>query len=239
VSGVTPEVAVDEVLGLAAGLLSLDRRRVRRLRGQRLAALGSVVDVVQGLGCELRGSWRWGDFHLDEHGSWSCSDIDVVHTASGLPGTVESLAGPLRLAAHAVDYEAVLSGRMSAAFALVNLASARLAEGNRRYVEAKCQLMLARRSIDERYADVAVRVGGAGLLARKLGIGHPPPVDGWLPAEPVPDPLVALLGELEAGMPSAAQLQRLGQFIEQDLTELDPRHRAYVAGKVARLVSAT
>jgi hypothetical protein len=239
-------VALDRVLDLAAHTLGIGRRRREQLRGARYRALETVARAAEGVG-GLRGSWRWGDFHLDRTGR-SCSDVDLyAATAPAGTGQGDVLLtgiGPLRLAVHAVDYERHVSLPVSYAFALVNLATARLVSDGDPYLLAKSQLMLARRDAGERYTDVAARVGvaAAPLLARKLGLSHPPQsAPGWAPgvepAEP-PSPLAPLLDQLLRGRPERSALEALRRYIENGLDDLDERHRRYVGAKVASLTDA-
>ena len=234
--------ALDAVIDVAAGVLAVDRRRAQRVRRRRHAALGSVERACFPAG-SLRGSWRWGDFHLDERGGHSCSDIDLFGRDAH-PERLRTGAGALRVAVHTVDYERTVSLRVSYAFALVNLATARLERADDPYLLAKAQLMLARRDARERYADVAARIGGvagARLLSRKLGLEAGPqgPGDGgWSPGVPVgepPPPLGPVLEQLLAGRPHRTGLEALRRYLENGLPELDERHRRYVGDKVARL----
>jgi hypothetical protein len=238
--------ALDSVLDLAARTLPLDRRRAQRLRRQRRAALASVQQAAA-LAGSLRGSWRWGDFHLDEHTRRSCSDVDLFGREADAPANLRTAAGRLRVAVHDVDYEATVSLRVNFAFALVNLAVARLERTDDPYLLAKAQLMLARRDAGERYADVAARVGGdpgARLLARKLGLDHDrlgPGPGVWDPGMPVgepPPPLGPVLEQLQAGRPHRSGLETLRRYVENGLPELDERHRRYVGDKVAQLTRA-
>jgi hypothetical protein len=235
--------ALDRVLDLAAQTLAIGRRHREQVRSARYRALEGVARAADGVG-SLRGSWRWGDFHLDRTGR-SCSDFDLfAATPSAVPGDVlDTGIGPLRLAVHAVDYEPRVSLSVSYAFALVNLATARLVRDGDPYLLAKAQLMLARRDAGERYADVAARVGraaGGPLLARKLGL-PPGPAPAWVPGvEPAeaPSPLAPLLDQLLRGRPERPALEALRRYIENGLDELDERHRRYVGAKVASLTHA-
>jgi hypothetical protein len=228
----------------AAEVLPLAGLRARRLAARRAEALDSVLEATGGLGCDLRGSWRWGDFHLDERSGRSCSDVDLWCPAPGLvPATVAVRAGVLRAGAHSVDYEASLTLDASLCFALVNLATARLRYEDDPYLLAKCRLMLARRRVDERYADVAARIGGsvgAGALAMKLGIDHPvarPDTPAPLAAAvDVPPALAPVLDGLLAGRPVRRHLEVLRAFVETELAALDGSHRRYVANKLTRLL---
>lgn len=236
-SAPSARTSLGAVLDLACDLIGIDGSRARRLRATRSGGLDGVLATAHRIGGQVRGSWRWGDFHLDERSGWSCSDIDLLGGLSPVDGHVDSPVGRVRVAAHAVDYEPMISARVSFSFALVNLAAARLAREADPYVLGKCQLMLARASVDERYADVACRVGGpagAWLLARKLGIHQPAP-PSWAPGVPVaaaPVELAAVLEQLLAGPPARRELEALRAYIEDELDELDERHRRYVAGKV-------
>lgn len=230
------------VLDLACDLLGIGGDRARRLHATRSGGLDGVLATAHRIGGQVRGSWRWGDFHLDERSGWSCSDLDLHGGTPPLDGHVDSPLGRLRVSVHAVDYEPMISPRVSFSFALVNLAAARLAPEADPYVLGKCQLMLARASVDERYADVACRVGGpagAWLLARKLGIHQPAP-PSWAPSVPVTAPpaeLAAVLEQLLAGPPARRELEALRAYIEDELDELDERHRRYVARKVVVLTT--
>jgi hypothetical protein len=235
--------ALDGVLGVAAGSLGLDRWRVQRVRRRRHEALVSVLRAADAVG-SLRGSWRWGDFHLDERTRASCSDVDLFGREAYSADRLRTAAGSLRVAVHAVDYERTVSVRVSYAFALVNLAVARLERADDPYLLAKAQLMLARQDARERYADVAARVGGASgarLLARKLGLEHAHHGAGpgrWAPGVPVgepPPPLAPVLEQLLVGRPHRTGLETLRRYVENGLPELDQRHRRYVGDKVARL----
>lgn len=236
--------SLDTVHELACDLIGLGGRRARRLHARRRDALDEVLAEADRLGGDLRGSWRWGDFHLDERSCRSRSDIDLFGGDAPPGGWAATDVGPLRVATHAVDYEAAMSPRVSCAFALVNLAAARLAPDADPYVVAKCRLMLARTTVRERYADVARRVGGpagAWLLASKLGIALPPP-RGSQPSVPIaaaPGGLEAVLDRLLRGRPSRGDLERLRTYIADELDELDERHRRYVAGKVDDLLART
>ena len=233
-------VALDRVLDLAAHTLGIGRARREKVRSARYRALETVFRAAEGVG-SLRGSWRWGDFHLDQ--GRSCSDVDLF-AATPAGGMLDTGIGPLRLAVHAVDYEPHVSLPVSYAFALVNLATARLAPDGDPYLLAKAQLMLARQHASERYTDVAARVGApaAPLLARKLGLPHrPQPGPAWVPgvapAEP-PSPLAPLLDQLLRGRPERPALEVLRRYIENGLDDLDERHRRYVGAKVASLTQA-
>jgi hypothetical protein len=232
-------VALDRVLDLAAPMLGIGRRRRENLRGARRRALESVAGAADGLG-SLRGSWRWGDFHLDGTGRRSCSDVDLFATEPSPRDVLATGVGPLRLAVHPVDYEPDVSLSVSYAFALVNLATARLVRDDDPYLLAKARLMLARQHAGERYTDVAARLGSpaaAALLGRKLGL---PPWPRSVPDAEVPPgeppPLLApLLDQLLQGRPERPALEALRRYIENGLDDLDERHRRYVGGKVAAL----
>jgi hypothetical protein len=242
-------VALDRVLDLAAHTLGIGRARREKVRSARYRALETVFRAAEGAG-SLRGSWRWGDFHLDRAGRRSCSDVDLYAStptsaaATAAGGVLDTGIGPLRLAVHAVDYEPHVSLPVSYAFALVNLATARLGRDDDPYLLAKAQLMLARQHAGERYTDVAARVGtpAAPLLARKLGLPQrAQPAPGWAPgvepAEP-PSPLAPLLDQLLRGRPERPALEALRRYIENGLDDLDERHRRYVGAKVASLTQA-
>ena len=234
--------ALDAVLDLAAGLVPLDRRWLARLRRSRGRALATVEAAAAAAGAgALRGSWRWGDFHLDERTGRSCSDVDLFGRDTHAAGRLSTGAGPLRVAVHAVDYERSVSLRVSYAFALVNLATARVARADDPYLLAKAQLMLARQDTGERYADVAARLGGppaVRLVGRKLGLDHGPAPGGWTPGVPVgepPPPLAPVLEQLLVGRPHRTGLEALRRYVENGLPELDERHRRYVGDKVLHL----
>ncbi|HZM31735.1 MAG TPA: hypothetical protein VFB77_14655 [Acidimicrobiales bacterium] len=241
----TPDArtALDAVLGVAAGTLGLDRWRVHRARRRRVEALASVQRAADAVG-SLRGSWRWGDFHLDERSRTSCSDVDLFGPEAYAADRLRTASGSLRVAVHVVDYERTVSLRVSYAFALVNLAVARLERADDPYLLAKAQLMLARQDARERYADVAARLGdasGARLLAHKLGLdpgARGAGSGGWAPGVPVgdpPPPLAPVLEQLLVGRLHRTGLETLRRYVENGLPELDERHRRYVGDKVARL----
>jgi hypothetical protein len=153
------------------------------------------------------GSWRWGDFHLGAAGR-SCSDVDLFASEPASANVLDTGIGPLRLAVHPVDYEPTVSLPVSYAFALVNLATARLVRDDDPYLLAKAQLMLARERAGERYTDVAARLArpaAAVLLARKLGLPHhPAPV--WSPdvqSAELPSPLARCWTSSSRAGPSA------------------------------------
>jgi hypothetical protein len=234
--------AAGAVLDLASEFIGVSPLRARRLRETRSDGLDGVLLAARRLGAELRGSWRWGDFHLDERSGRSCSDLDLLGRRPPIERHVATPSGRLRVAVHAVDYEPMISIRVSCSFALVNLASARLTPGVDPYILAKCQLMLARESVDERYADVAVRIGGAtgaGLLARKLGIdqARQPAWARDFPVATPPTALTVVLEQLLHGPPARRELESLRSYIEDELSELDRRHRHYVAGKVGQIIA--
>jgi len=160
--------ALSDVVTAASEILSLPRHRAKRLAGLRAEALESVLLASDRVGASVRGSWRWGDFQLDERSGRSCSDLDLWHPLPRAVASVETRAGLLRATIHADDYEATLTLEVSLCFALVNLATARLLHDDDPYRLAKCQLMLARRRVSERYADVAARVGPPGASALAL-----------------------------------------------------------------------
>jgi hypothetical protein len=144
---------------------------------------------------------------------------------------------------HPVDYEARLSVEGSLCFALVNLATARLRLDDDPYLLAKCQLMLGRRSVRERYVDVAARAGplGASALAVKLGVEHPSlRRRGRLQVEAgidIPSPLVPLFERLLVGRPIRHELDVLRIFMTTQLHELDESERRCLADKVTWLAS--
>jgi hypothetical protein len=233
-------VALDRVLDLAAHTLGIGRRRREHMRGDRHRALEAVTAASAGTG-SLRGSWRWGDFHLGEEDGRSCSDVDLLSPQPVPQDVLVTGIGPLRLAAHPVDYEAHVSLEVSYAFALVNLATARVVRDDDPYLLAKAQLMLARGDVRERYTEVAARLGGPGgtaLLARKLGLGDAHRLPAWAPGIPLaepPPPLAPLLAQLLDGRPERPALEALRRYIENGLDDLDERHRRYVGAKVASL----
>ena len=198
----------------------------------------TALDAVLGVAAGTLGLDRWRVHRARRR------RVEALASVQRAADRLRTTAGSLRVAVHAVDYERTVSLRVSYAFALVNLAVARLERADDPYLLAKAQLMLARQDARERYADVAARVGGASgarLLARKLGLD--PGVrgagsGGWAPGVPVgdpPPPLAPVLEQLLVGRPHRTGLEILRRYVANGLPELDERHRRYVGDKVARL----
>jgi hypothetical protein len=233
--------SVADVATTAWEVLSLSRGRAQRLTALRIDALESVQIASNRLGASLRGSWQWGDFHVDEKSGVSRSDMDLWAPHRRLVTSVETRAGVLRVSIHPADYESSLSLEGSLCFALINLATARVCLDDDPYLLAKCQLMLGRRSVYERYVDVAARSSrrGVSALAAKLGVEHPQPRRrGCLQVEPGIDPppqLVPLFERLLVGRPRRRELDLLGVFMNTQLHELHESQRRYLVDKVTRL----
>jgi hypothetical protein len=233
--------SVADVATTASEVLSLSRGRAQRLTALRIDALESVQRASNRFSASLRGSWRWGDFHVDENSGLSCSDMDLWAPHRRLVTSVETRAGVLRVSIHPADYESSLSLEGSLCFALINLATARLRLDDNPYLLAKCQLMLGRRTVHERYVDVAARSGRRGVdaLALKLGVEHPQPRwRGRLQVETGIDPppqLLPLLERLLVGSPRRRELDLLSLFVITQLHELHESQRQYLVDKVTRL----
>ncbi len=229
---------LDAVHALASGVLGLRRDESCLVLRRRRAALTTVQRWADQRGLLLRGSWGGGDFHLDQSGS-TLSDVDLFGRSASTESLTAAGLSRLRVAVHEFDYESRLTLRASFAFALVNLAKVRLRTPNDRYTLAKCRLMMSRRDVGERYADIAARIAdksAAALLAAKLGVGGR---KSFTAATPIECPVAALLPIAErviASTPPRSDLALLHDYIDQELVELGS-HRHYVAAKVADLVA--
>lgn len=121
----------------------------------------------RGLGQSIRGSWKYGDFHLDQSGR-SLSDLDLVVgelSSYGRAALRESLIAGLpiemNVSIHPKDSLLKMSLEESRVLNICEFIS-KLGAARSRYLSyhrAKILLLLLRQSTIERYREVAVRLG--------------------------------------------------------------------------------
>jgi len=121
---------------------------------------------VRDLGKSLRGSWKYGDFHLDQRGR-SLSDLDLVveelstHDRAALrTSLVAELPIMMNVSIHPRDSLLVMNLQESRILNICEFISKlRVPSHDLSYARAKILLLLSRQNTLERYRDVAVRLG--------------------------------------------------------------------------------
>jgi hypothetical protein len=144
-----------------------------------LARCGVAIDAV-------RGSWRYGDFHLSSYGRISMSDLDLVITgmtdseiASLRPEIERRLAPALQIpvSIHPLESMRGMSSDDARLLAIGEylISILRKVQAGRMsadYARAKVTLLFLRRTTDERYPEVAFRMDEPGIIrAAKVKLG--------------------------------------------------------------------
>lgn len=160
---------------------------------RRAASQRWVCDTLSshGLLPALRGSWKCGDFHLDRARQVTLSDLDLVVPGASAQDCArwrrevrvalgERLLVPVSV--HNID----ALPRMSLGHSMLLNVGEFVAKARRlrqhepayQYAMAKTVLMLLRRSTDERYGAVALRMQGAApRRAMQVKLGEAPSMD--------------------------------------------------------------
>ena len=158
-----------------------------RTANVRRIAHGRVIHVLEilGLSDAVRGSWKYGDFHLSQDGSSTQSDLDLVvqHATndekSAISSSIHTLLSPtldVRVSVHAAD--SLLAMDLKDSFVLnmgeflSKVAGQTEHPESRDYVMAKIVLLLLRCNPAERYSQVAARLGTPdAILAIRVKLG--------------------------------------------------------------------
>ena len=140
----------------------------RRVANEYVASVLCELSVSD----SVRGSWKYGDFHLSADGSKSYSDLDLVISEIGekerheFAALIRSRLAPrlnLAVSIHPADFLMSMNLDDSLVLSLGEFV-AKASRGPQlgahfQYMTAKITLLLLRQHVRERYLDVAQRIG--------------------------------------------------------------------------------